>query len=266
MLDHEKYTNLLSYLTALERAIVAFSGGVDSTFLLFVAKQALADNVLAVTLATPYVAQWELEQAQAFTEQHQIRHITLELPTPENIKDNPPQRCYLCKQALFTQLLTLATAKGYEHVLEGTNLDDLNDYRPGFRALQELNIRSPLLVNRFTKADIRYFSRQFNLPTWNKPAYACLLTRLPHNTPIDPQLLSQIEQAEKYLMNLGFKTVRVRCHGRLARIEVAKTERQRLLTEPLSEHILMTLKQLGFDYVTVDLQGYQLGSFNLTTP
>jgi uncharacterized protein len=191
-----------------------------------------------------------------------VRHRVLELPMPESITHNPPDRCYHCKRALFAELKAVAATEGCSWLADGTNRDDLDDYRPGLRALRELEIRSPLLEAGLGKAEIRRYARALNLPVWNKPASACLLTRLPHDTDINPGLLRRVEAAEHALLELGFGAVRVRCHDDLARIEVDRNEHGRLLDEAVSARVVATLNDCGFRYVTLDLQGYRMGSFN----
>lgn len=260
MLTDPPFLALLAHLRRFDRLAVAFSGDVDSSFLLAVAREALNDRVLALTAVTPYVATWEIEEAKTLCQHWQIRHELVEMPIPATIHDNPPDRCYLCKHTLFSRLQAVANEAGFSRLADGTNQDDLQDHRPGLRALRELDIVSPLLDMGLSKAKIRHWSRELGLPTWDKPAYACLLTRLPHNTEIRPELLRRIEAAECYLMTLGFREVRVRCHDDLARIEVNPMERQRLLKEAVA--VVTALQDFGFRYVTLDLQGYRMGSFN----
>ncbi len=267
MVNNEKYTELLLYLQQLGRVVVAFSGGVDSTFLLRAAKEALGEeNVKAITIATPYIPRWELDEAKVFAKEMGIAFERMEFPLPEAIKNNPEDRCYLCKKAVFTTLKAAALAGGFSHVVDGTNLDDLGDYRPGLRALAELEIKSPLRDCRLTKADIRQLSQQLRLPTWDKPSYACLLTRIPYGQELKAEDFIKIEQAERYLMQLGFRAVRVRLHGTLARIEVPAPQRRELFDEQLLTQISSQLKAFGFQYVTLDLEGYRTGSFNEALP
>lgn len=262
MIKNKKYINLIDYLTKLDALAVAFSGGVDSTFLLVAAKEALGEKVIAVTINSPYIPDWEVEEAKELTTKYNIRHIILDLGIPEIIKNNPEDRCYLCKGIVFKEILAEAKKRGFKYLADGTNLDDMGDYRPGLKALDELNVLSPLLINKLTKQDIRDFSEYLGLPTWDKPAYACLLTRLPYNTRVNREDLMKIERSEKYLMDLGYREIRVRCHGDVARIEMPKNKIRELINEPDSNKIADRLKEFGFKYVTVDLQGYVMGSFN----
>ena len=269
MIIKDKYTSLLSYLQNLEKVVVAFSGGVDSTFLLKTAKDALGDNVKAVTIRSPYIPKWEIEEAKQIVKELGVAHEIIEAPIIDGIRNNPENRCYLCKIALFSMIKSVAKNQGYDYIIDGTNFDDLGDYRPGLKALQELDVKSPLLECQLTKQEIRSLSREFGLKTWDKPSYACLLTRIPYGNELKVEDLEKIENAEKYMMDRGFRAVRVRCHGNLARIEVDKKDRSKLFDEKILEEISRKLKGFGFKYVTLDLEGYRVGSFNemmLMTP
>lgn len=257
------FQRLLELLHGLGSVAVACSGGLDSSLLLAAAQMALGDRVLALTVATPYMAAGEIADARALTAQLSVRHLVVELPMPAEIAANPPDRCYLCKRALFAELKTIAAAEGFAWLADGSNRDDLADYRPGMRALRELDIRSPLLEAELGKAKIRRYARALNLPVWDQPASACLLTRLPHGIQIRPELLRRVEAAENALRALGFNIVRVRCHDDLARIEIDRAEQARLLDENIGGAVVAALTGCGFRYVTVDLQGYRMGSFNL---
>jgi uncharacterized protein len=256
-----KFCDLLDRLRAMGQALVAFSGGLDSTFLLRAARQAMGDGVLAVTLVTPYVPASEIREARDTATAMGARHELLEIPFPEAIRTNPPDRCYLCKRILFGRLVETARSEGLVHVLDGTNLDDLSDYRPGLRALGELGIESPLLVAGLTKRDIRELSRGLGL-AWDKPAMACLLSRLPHGTRVEEADLRRIEQAEDFLKSLGFAAVRGRGHGNLARIEVPRERVAEVVAADRRHGIETKLLALGFRHVTVDLGGYRMGSCN----
>jgi uncharacterized protein len=190
----------------------------------------------------------------------------LELPMPESITHNPPDRCYRCKRVLFAELKAVAAEEGFAWLVDGSNRDDLADYRPGMRALRELAVRSPLLEADLGKVEIRRYARALNLQVWGKPASACLLTRLPHDTAVDFHLLRRVEASEQALRALGFSTVRVRCHDDLARIEVDRADLSRLLDESIVGEVVAALAACGFRYVTLDLQGYRMGSFNAPPP
>jgi pyridinium-3,5-biscarboxylic acid mononucleotide sulfurtransferase len=255
------YRRLLERLRKLQAVSVAFSGGADSALLLAAAKEALGDRVLALTAVTPYMVRQEIADALALAAELRVQHQLVEIPMPEGMDDNPPDRCYLCKRALYTRLMEVAEEQGFVSVLDGTNLDDLRDYRPGLRALGELGVRSPLLECGIGKVDVRRLARAIGLPTWRKPTNTCLLTRMPFGRKVTMEGLQRIEEAERLLTDRGYDWVRVRCHGDLARIEVAPELRQRVLEE--AEVVIHGLEALGFRYVTLDLRGYQLGSMNI---
>lgn len=263
MIESVKFNNLLSYLKSMDRVAVAFSGGVDSTLLIKACQMALKDNVLAISMKTPYIPAWEIEEAVYFARQHKIRHKLYDIPFLHQLKENRKDRCYWCKTHLFKHMLAEAQKEGFTTLLDGTNFDDLKDYRPGIQALKELQIKSPFLELRITKSEIRRYSQQLDLPTWEKPAYACLLTRIPYGQEVKNSELQRIEQAERYLRKLGFAGSRVRIHGNLARIEIQKTDFTNLLSKQLFEKISGELKEMGFDYVTLDMEGYRTGSHNL---
>ncbi|MGI6174802.1 MAG: ATP-dependent sacrificial sulfur transferase LarE [Christensenellales bacterium] len=261
----EKQKGLLSYLEGFEKLAVAFSGGVDSSFLLYMAQKALPGRVLAVTVVSPLFAKWEREDARAFAqtlgiEQLVIRTNPLENP---NIAANPKDRCYHCKKQLFGEIIRAAKAQGYTTVADGSNMDDLDDYRPGAKAVRELGIISPLQACGLFKRDIRCLSKQMGLDIFDKPSYACLASRIPYGEALSEQKLEQIEQAEVFLHGLGFYDVRVRHHGQLARIEAAQGQLDALLAH--AGQVVAYLKQLGYIYVTLDLGGYRMGSLNETT-
>lgn len=264
MINNENYLNLLTYLKKLEKVVLAFSGGVDSTFLLKAAKEALGDNVKAVTIQSPYIPKWEIEEAKQIVAELDVAFEILEAPIIDEIRNNPENRCYLCKMAVFSQIKAIAEREGYPYVIDGTNFDDIGDYRPGLKALKELNIKSPLLECQLTKQEIRSLSKELGLSTWDKPSYACLLTRIPYGNELKEEDFVKIEKAETYMMDRGFRAVRVRCHDNLARIEVDKNDKIRLFNEELLCEISDKLKEFGFKYVTLDLEGYRVGSFNET--
>lgn len=261
MIEHPKFKELVNYLKNLDSAIIAYSGGTDSTFLLAAAQIALKEKFLAITIDTPYIARWEIEEAVEICETLGVKHRIIQSEIINSIKNNPKDRCYLCKKHLFTGLLEEARKENIQYVLDGTNLDDIGDYRPGRRALKELEIKSPLLETGIGKSLIREFSRQLNLKTWDKPAYACLLTRIPYDTQIKDDELQRIEQSETFLMKKGFRAVRVRSHGDIARIEIPKDQLPELLRLNETNEISDKLKKLGYQFVSIDMDGYRMGSY-----
>lgn len=264
------YQHLLDTLKAgikaCNQVVVAFSGGVDSCLLAYAAHQALPDKMVAITVQTPYIPQWELDEARLFAAQYQIPHELIALAIPPAITDNPPDRCYLCKKALFSAIRRRAQELGIETIVEGSNTDDLNDYRPGMRALKELGVISPLLETGMDKQSIRTLSRQAGLPSWDKPASACLLSRIPYHTRITAPELDRIARAEMVLRELHITGARVRSHGDIARIEVPLATLAGLLNDTLRPRLVEKIKNCGYLYVTVDLAGYQMGSLNQSLP
>lgn len=267
-LEH-KYRTLQQLLSKLDTAAVAFSGGVDSTLLLQVARDILGrDKVLALTIDSPVFPRFETDQCSLLAQKIGVRHqliqgASLELP---EFTRNDPQRCYYCKRDLFSTMQKLACEQGFPVLLEGSNLDDLDDYRPGRKALEELGIGSPLLEAQLTKDDVRRLSKQLNLPTWDKQSFACLATRFPYGTEIDAEGLARVDACEAWLRQQGFDNYRVRIHGQLARIEINPARMDKLLDPQLRQQLVEHFKQNGFDYVTLDLQGYRSGSMNETLP
>ncbi|MBW2637402.1 MAG: ATP-dependent sacrificial sulfur transferase LarE [Deltaproteobacteria bacterium] len=258
----EKYKRLTDCLKSLGPCIVSFSGGLDSTFLLKSSAEALQKRVLAITVALPYIPRWELSEARTIARSLKVRHSVIEAPIPEEMLHNPPNRCYVCKKSMITLIKKEAVKEGIKNIIEGTTADDLDDYRPGMKAIEEMHIKSPLLECRFTKEDIRIASKEIGLPSWDKPPYSCLLTRIPHGTEITREELEKIENSERYLMDIGFKEIRVRSHGNIARIEFAREDRKRLFDEALMDTIAATLKEFGYTYVAMELAGYKMGSMN----
>lgn len=258
----EKYKQLKNYFKELGSAAIAFSSGVDSTFLLKTAHDVLGDNVLALTANSSTLAKREHDSAVDFCAHENIRHILVDtdaLSVPEFVQ-NPPNRCYICKRMIFLKLWKVAVENGFSTLCEGSNADDLNDYRPGFKAIQELGVQSPLSMFRFTKVDIRQLSKELELPTWDKPAFACLATRFVYGETITREKLERVGKAEQFLFEMGFSQFRVRIHGSMARIEIMPDEFSMLFT--MREQITATFKANGFSYVTLDLQGYRMGSMN----
>lgn len=263
--DDSRVERLYDSVRGLRRVIVAFSAGVDSTVLLKVALDVLGrDNVLAVTGVSPSLAARELEsvrQLAALLDAPLELIETAEMSDP-NYAANPAERCYYCKNELFTKLNDLAGQRGYHAVLCGVNADDTGDFRPGIDAARKMGVRMPLLDAGLTKNDIRALARRLGLPNWQKPALACLASRIPYGTPITIASLSQVEKAENFLYDRGFSTLRVRHHQKLARIEVPPDDMPRLLAEPLRSELIAFLKGLGYTYITLDIQGFRSGSAN----
>lgn len=265
MIDpHIKLRNLKRILKELGSVAVAFSGGTDSTFLLKVARDTLRCNSAAVTARSASFPERELKEAIEFAKKIDANHaiIDSEELDIEGFSDNPVNRCYLCKKELFTRILAYARANGLRHVVDGSNVDDLGDFRPGLRAIEELGVRRPLVDAGMSKMDVRILSREMGLPTWDKPAFACLSSRFPYGQKITRERLAVIDQLEQFLLDLGFTQVRVRHHGDLARIEVAEDERQRFFDAKLMDKVHQKFRNRGFIYVALDLKGYRTGSMN----
>ena len=260
----EKYDALKNYIASLGSVAVAFSSGVDSTLLLKISHDVLGDKAVAVTAGASFVPSRELDEAKDFCKKNNIRQIIFHVNESSipNFKANPKNRCYFCKLEIFKKILSLAAENNLAHVVEGSNVDDLGDFRPGLQALKELEIKSPLRAAELTKAEIRALSRELGLPTFDKPSYACLASRFVYGEEITPEKLKMVEEAEEFLRGLGFKQLRVRIHGLLARIEIMPEDFNRVLTQEIREKIYQALKNFGFSYVALDLKGYRSGSMN----
>ena len=260
---NKKFENLKAYLRSLGSLAVAYSSGVDSTFLLKVAHDVLGDKAIAITATSSFFPKRESDEASDFCKANGIKQIIVaseELDIPE-IRHNPTNRCYLCKKDLFTKIISIAKENGLDYVAEGSNMDDMGDYRPGLKAIAELGIKSPLRECGLYKEEIRTLSKQLDLPTWNKPSFACLASRFVYGEEITREKLKMVEKAEESLLKLGFKQFRVRIHGEnLARIEVPPADLEKLFS--LREIISKALHEVGFTYITMDLSGYRTGAMN----
>lgn len=259
-----KYNELKSMMNGFGSVAVAFSGGVDSTFLLYAAKEALGDQVIAVTAQSCSFPKRELNEAKAFCGERQIRHFICESEELdiEGFSHNPKNRCYLCKHELFEKIQKIAEQEKITAIVEGSNLDDNGDYRPGLQAVAELGIKSPLRQIGFTKNDIRTLSRYLELPTWDKQSFACLSSRFVYGETISKEKLGMVDRAEQLLLDLGFHQVRVRIHGTMARIEVLPEEFVKLIAEDTRAKIITSFREYGFTYISMDLIGYRTGSMN----
>ncbi len=253
----KKLDELKNYILKLEKVAVAFSGGVDSTFLLKISHEILKENAISISIDSFFQKREEIEFVKMFTKENNIKSYILKLDILHDdiISQNPKDRCYFCKKKIFTQIKKFVSLLGYKTILDGTNYDDLSDYRPGLKALRELNIISPLLELKFTKEEIRELSKKLNLPTWNKPPESCLATRIPHGEKITLDKLEKIEEGERFLKSLGISLVRVRIMDEFAKIEVLKDEID-IIYKNL-ETITQKFKEIGFKGTLVDLEGYK---------
>ncbi len=257
----EKIDDLKIYLSGYDRLAVAFSGGVDSTFLLLAAHEVLGENLMAVTVTGPNFAPDEVEEAKKLCRKHDISHLIYSMPKEvfDSISNNPANRCYICKKGLFSSMMD--AIEGIP-LADGTNLDDADDYRPGRQALKELHVISPLEETGFTKAEVRDALKAMNVKVWNKPAYACLATRIPVGEKLTKEKLTAVYEAEAFIRDLGFKQVRVRHHGKIAIVEVPPEDRE-LFARPVTlDAVNKKIKELGFEYATMDLGGYVMGHLN----
>ena len=259
-----KLADLLQILKNMESAVFAYSGGVDSTFLLK-ALQLSGMRVLAVTAVSDIIPERDVQNAKTMAEEIGIDHVFIETDelSIENFVTNPPERCFYCKDILFRKLSEHARNEGYLHVIDGSTIDDLSDYRPGRKAAREHNIRSPLIEASLSKAKIRELSRHLNLSTWNKPSSPCLATRFPYGHRLTKEALRRVSKAEDFLKSIGFETVRVRDHGHLARIEINNDSLERLVKPTTRKLVSEVLKTLGYDFISLDLEGYRSGSMNV---
>jgi len=259
-----KLDKLKSIIKSYGSMAVAFSGGVDSTLLAKVAYEVLGDKAIAITIHGNMHAGYEIEEAKQLAKDIGIKHIikAVDAFNIENFVQNDDLRCYYCKKAVFSTIQEIAATHGVKTIGDGSNVDDLGDYRPGMKALEELEVRSPLLEAGLTKQDIRDLSKQYGLYTWEKAAFACLATRIPTDEEITEVKLRKIEKAEHYLIEKGFVQFRVRCHGDMARIEVDPEERIKFYNEDFMTDVDKMFKQFGFRYVSLDLSGYRKGNMN----
>lgn len=261
---YEKKHRLENYLRELGSIAVAYSAGVDSTFLLKTAHDVLGEKAIAVTVRSRLVPEREFAEAENFCKDLGVKHIIAEADpfSIDGFAKNPPDRCYICKKALFGQMREIVQKQGISFIAEGSNADDMNDYRPGMKAVKELGIKSPLLEAGLSKAEIRKLSEEAGLPTWNKPSFACLASRFVYGEEISGEKLSAVEKAEELLRKLRFSQYRVRVHGKIARIEISPHEFGKIILPENAEKISSYLHKLGFLYVSLDLDGYRTGSMN----
>jgi pyridinium-3,5-biscarboxylic acid mononucleotide sulfurtransferase len=264
----QKEDRLVEILLELKSVVVGFSGGVDSAYLAYMANRLLGKKALCVTAISPSYPTFQKKETADFVRQFHLSHLEIQSEELDNpsYRENAPNRCYFCKSELFTKLEALARERGYQAVIDGTNYDDLSDFRPGRRAADEHSVRSPLLEAQMTKLDIRELSRKAGLPTWDKAALPCLSSRFPYGTSISAEKLSLVDQGETLLRDFGFRIFRVRYHEELVRLEFSPEELPRALNVTMAAILLNKFKALGFKYVTIDLEGYRSGSLNEVLP
>ncbi len=262
----EKQQQLFARLREMERVIVAYSGGTDSAYLAWAANETLGANALLVTADSASIPESHKRDAEDFARQFGLRHEyidTREFENPAYVANNP-DRCFHCKDELFARLEEVGRARGYDHIVYGVNVDDLGDYRPGQSAARQHQVNAPLVDAGLRKSEIRELSRRAGLPTWDRPASACLSSRIPYGTPVTKETVKTVEQGEEAIKGLGFRQFRVRFHGELVRIEIAREEMERALTMDMAGRLAAIFKPLGFHYITLDLEGYRQGSMNET--
>jgi len=260
----QKRSDLVNILEQMRSVIVAYSGGVDSAFLAAVANEALGRKALSVTAVSPSLAPSELDEATDLANRIGLNFMTIEtneIDRPD-YQANNPDRCFFCKDELYTHLVRFAEEESFDSIVNGTNVDDLGDYRPGIEAAKQYGVRSPLVEAELTKDDIRALSRDMDLPTWDKPAQACLSSRIPYGTTVTVEALTKIAKAEQFLRSKGFKQLRVRHHETIARIEIEPSDFSAITSEPLRSEINQEFKNIGYSYITLDLDGFRSGSLN----
>ncbi len=259
-----KEQKLIEILKSYGKVVIGYSGGVDSTYLAYIAQKVLGENALCVTIVAELHSKREIAESIEFAKENNIAQHIIELSVVENdfIKNNPIDRCYHCKTSVFSVIKGVCKDKGFNVVLDGTNTDDLSDYRPGLKAIEELEVKSPLFEAGLSKSDIRELSKKYGLITFDKPSFACLASRVPYNTEITKEKLDMIELCENFLMDNGIREMRVRHLGNLARIEVAPIEREKFFSTEFMDKVDKKFKEIGFTYVALELSGYKMGSLN----
>ncbi len=261
---YKKVQRLKDYISKLESVCIAFSGGVDSSFLTKIAYDILKDNAIAITVNSSMFPKRELTQSMELAKEIGIRHIIIDANEYEikGFLENTKDRCYLCKYSIFKKIKEVAFNYKIKYIADGSILDDETDYRPGMKALEELKVLSPLKEMKLSKTEIRHLSKEIKLPTWDMPSFACLASRIPYGQVISPEKLQMIDQSEEFLMQLGFSQFRVRHHGDIARIELLPNEIKRIFEKDISYKIARKFKEIGFVYVSIDIEGYRTGSLN----